>query len=125
MDHMKFIKMGRHFRFNSVKVIGGRNEAENKDLESWRGNQDYLITLSTVKGPNTLVRFSETDPNGELPIETLNSVIDFAIQATILYSDSETEENTLIIKGPNDFQEERQVNKDYSFDLNPFRVGGN
>ena len=93
--------------FKVIKVIGGRNETENKDLESWMGNRDYLITLTTAKSPNTLIRFTETDLDVELALETINALIHFASQATILYSDSETEENTLIIKGPNELQEER------------------
>ena len=94
MDDMKFIKIGRHFRFQGIKVIGGRNETENKDLESWMGNRDYLITLTNAKGPNTLIRFTETDLDVDLALETINALIHFASQATILYSDSETEENT-------------------------------
>ena len=126
MDDMKFIKIGRHFRFQGIKVIGGRNETENKDLESWMGNRDYLITLTNAKMSQYFNSIHRNRSGcGFMDLETINALIHFASQATILYSDSETERIRFIIKGPNELQEERIVMRDLNFDLNPFRVEGN
>jgi tRNA U34 2-thiouridine synthase MnmA/TrmU len=125
MEDMKFLKIGRHFRYIGIKIIGGRNETENNTLDSWIHNRDYLISMVNAKGPNTLIRMAETDLNNPLDLQILNQIIDFAAQVTILYSDSEEQDNLLIIKGPSETSEERNIQKDPTFDPNPYRVGGN
>jgi len=54
--------VGRHFRVSPrVKLIAGRNRAENAFLESWRGKKTLMEPVD-VPGPSGLV---EGDPPGE------------------------------------------------------------
>lgn len=54
---INLLRVGRHFRpTGRCKIIVGRDEAENKALESFRGPQDLLLRLKDFQGPMTLVR---------------------------------------------------------------------
>jgi len=57
LENVELLKVGRHFRIDSVKVIIGRNERENRTLELSRRNDDYLFMPSdSVAGPISLAR---------------------------------------------------------------------
>jgi tRNA-uridine 2-sulfurtransferase len=54
---MQFLKVGRHFRLKSgAKVIVGRNEAENKVLESLVGPADRVLMALETEGPTVVLR---------------------------------------------------------------------
>lgn len=53
---VELLKLGRHFRLNKeTKVIVGRNELENRQIEDLASSSDVLIISSSVPGPSSLV----------------------------------------------------------------------
>ena len=50
------LKYGRHFWFDNVKAIIGRNEKENKEIKKLAKKGDNLIEMKRYPGPLTLVR---------------------------------------------------------------------
>lgn len=58
LDNVELLKVGRHFRISEkVKLVVGRNEAENAAIEALAGNDDVLLMPSgDVAGPTGLVR---------------------------------------------------------------------
>ena len=55
------LKVGRHIRLSeTVKIIVGRNEGENRFLEMWRG-QRWILTTPEHPGPTTLVDGAPND----------------------------------------------------------------
>jgi len=63
LDNIQLLKLGRHFRISSdAKLIVGRNEEENNELENLTKNNDYLFyPPAEIAGPISLGRgnFSE------------------------------------------------------------------
>lgn len=63
LDHKKdvtkrdlnILKSGRHFRYNGVKIIIGRNEAENAKLKSLAEPGDILVEPANFAGPIALI----------------------------------------------------------------------
>lgn len=54
---INLLRVGRHFRPTpGCKIIVGRDEAENKAIEVFRGEGDVLLRLKDFQGPLTLVR---------------------------------------------------------------------
>jgi len=53
---LKLLYYGRHFWHNNVKIVVGRNEAEDKEIEKLKQEGDVLIELKDISGPMTLVR---------------------------------------------------------------------
>jgi tRNA-specific 2-thiouridylase len=72
MDHdldfstndVSLLKMGRHFRFShGVKLVVGRNEEDNKKIQTFSKKEDLLLKVSAFSGPLSLLRgkFDEAD----------------------------------------------------------------
>lgn len=49
------LRLGRHFRVGAVRVIVGRNKAENEQLEKERGAGEYLLKPTSVLGPSAIL----------------------------------------------------------------------
>lgn len=61
-DNIELLKIGRHFRISEkTKLVVGRNEKENQQLEHLAADGDYLFMPSDIAGPTALARgiFSE------------------------------------------------------------------
>lgn len=102
MKDMKFLKIGRHFRYDGVKIIVGKDEHENKMLEAWAGDSDALITVKDIVGPTTLIQAPQTQEQ-----------IQFAAQLTLRYSDADHGENELNVKSANqNFPSEMKIESD-------------
>jgi tRNA-specific 2-thiouridylase len=57
LNDVHLLKMGRHFRFSSgVKLVVGRNEEENKKIETFAQGKDILLKVSNFPGPLSLLR---------------------------------------------------------------------
>lgn len=82
------LKVGRHFRYKTGKLIVGRNEMENKTLELHKHLKDYIFRARDFKGPVTILQGRKT-----------TSAIDFAAKITGLYSDCKKNENVTILYG--------------------------
>lgn len=80
------LKLGRHFRISaSAKAIAGRDEEENKKLESYGGENDLYFQVSNRRGSLVLLKGSQKDEEIRLTA---------AIAAR--YSDDKDEEETEI-----------------------------
>jgi len=85
MKDILLLKIGRHFRFKKNKIIVGRNENENKQLQDLKNGNDYRFEVPDCGSPITLLQ----GPKTEEAIET-------AAALTAQYSDSE--ENETVVK---------------------------
>ncbi|WP_371804671.1 hypothetical protein [Candidatus Lokiarchaeum ossiferum] len=82
MADMKFLRIGRHFRYQNLKFIVGKNENENFKLKTWVTNQDVLIEAKDISSPITLVFNPKKQEDLILPA-----------QITLRYSDTEENSN--------------------------------
>ncbi|MFA6141967.1 MAG: tRNA 4-thiouridine(8) synthase ThiI [Candidatus Omnitrophota bacterium] len=56
VDNLKLLKIGRHFRIDGgAKLIVGRDEFENKALESLAAQHDIILKLKARQGPISLL----------------------------------------------------------------------
>ncbi|MFX1275258.1 MAG: hypothetical protein ACFFBP_16420 [Promethearchaeota archaeon] len=76
MDDVSILKYGRHFRYNGLKIIVGRNEAENKILSQLKNYDDIIMEAMDVNGPTTVVKSTDNI-----------DVLKFAAELTLRYSD--------------------------------------
>lgn len=110
MKDIKFLKYGRHFRYNDNKIIVGRNEKENEMLAKMKFKDDYILVVPGYGSPNTILQGKKYK----------DSII-FASKLTALYSDCKEKEvivkygeneellNSIVIKIP-DKQETDKYN---------------
>jgi tRNA U34 2-thiouridine synthase MnmA/TrmU len=57
MNDVHLLKMGRHFRLDpKTKAIVGRNELDNKKIQTFARTGDILLELTEMTGPLTLLR---------------------------------------------------------------------
>ena len=76
MEDIHILKYGRHFRYKNIKIIVGRDEAENKMLINLKKPNDLIMEAIGVPGPITIIQ-------GEYNDDSLN----FAAKLTLRYSD--------------------------------------
>lgn len=57
---ISLLKIGRHFRYKRSKIIVGRDEAENKQLQKLRGPSDYCFEVTNYGSPITLLQGRKT-----------------------------------------------------------------
>jgi len=57
LNDVHLLKMGRHFRLSpKVKLVVGRNEDENRKVETFSQGADILLWISNFPGPLSLLR---------------------------------------------------------------------
>ena len=57
LNDVHLLKMGRHFRLSDgVKLVVGRNEEENRKIETFVKGKDILLKVSNFPGPVSLLR---------------------------------------------------------------------
>ncbi|MFA5043473.1 MAG: tRNA 4-thiouridine(8) synthase ThiI [Kiritimatiellia bacterium] len=49
------LRLGRHFRVGALRVIVGRNQAENEQLEKERQADEYLLKPKDIPGPSVIL----------------------------------------------------------------------
>jgi tRNA U34 2-thiouridine synthase MnmA/TrmU len=76
-NDLELLKIGRHFRFKSNKIIVGRNEKENKKLLELKQETDYIFEVPDIGSPITVLQGKKTR-------ETIKK----AAQLTARYSDA-------------------------------------
>lgn len=74
------LRVGRHFRFGSSKIIVGRNEEENKVLAGLRSAGDFVFEVPGCGSPTTLLVGSEEE-----------EAVELAARLTARYSDAGAE----------------------------------
>ncbi len=99
IEDLKLLKIGRHFRYKNVKIITGRNEAENGELMNIKTDDDWVIEVPNYGSPCTIVQSSDD-------VEVLH----FACQVTAYSSDCKLE-NVLVKCAKNDREEFINVNR--------------
>ncbi len=52
---VRLLKLGRHFRIGTVKMVLGRNEEENRKIKEMRRDGDVLLSAEHFPGPVALV----------------------------------------------------------------------
>ncbi len=77
MREVRWLRVGRHFRYGSARIIVGRNEVENEILMQLRGDDDYLFEVQGYGSPVTILR---GDKSGEAE--------ELAAKLTVRYSDA-------------------------------------
>ena len=65
-ENIELLKLGRHFRVGSCKLIVGRNREENTRIASRAKETDYLLTVPNVPSPTALLRCPSTPSDSEL-----------------------------------------------------------
>jgi len=55
------LRLGRHFRVGAVRVIVGRNQAENEQLEKEYNASEYLLKAKDVPGPSAILPSGATE----------------------------------------------------------------
>ncbi|MGQ9645796.1 MAG: hypothetical protein ACUVWO_04565 [Thermodesulfobacteriota bacterium] len=57
LNDVHLLKIGRHFRLSpSLKLVVGRNEEENRKIQTFSEEEDILLRLSRIPGPLSLLR---------------------------------------------------------------------
>ena len=113
MKDMKFLQIGRHFRFMDTKFIVGRDEGENNCLLSWAREDDVLLYLKDITGPTILV---EHPKNFE--------ILDFAAQIAVRYSGTDEIENMIKVEGKNSHYDDFlvKINPDIENLIKEYRI---
>jgi tRNA-specific 2-thiouridylase len=83
--YLALLKIGRHFRLASSKLIVGRNEAENKLLLDLKSPSDYVFEVPGYGSPLTILEGSKE-----------KEAIVLAARLTARYSDARFEEVVLV-----------------------------
>ncbi len=87
---IELLRLGRHFRIDGIKVIVGRNEQENKQIERLADKSDFILEPKDIVGPTTLIR-------SKISID--KETIKKASEITARYSDSTEEKVEMNVKG--------------------------
>jgi predicted ribosome quality control (RQC) complex YloA/Tae2 family protein len=116
MQDMKWMKIGRHFRYEDaenkgVKIICGKNESENKSISSWAGEKDAILEVKDVMGPSVIVFAPYT-----------KFALEFAAQIAIRYSDSDITKNSIKIIINGTVEREFITERGENFDIDPYRL---
>ncbi len=84
INDVKLLKLGRHFRFRTNKIIVGRNLQDNQQLLKQKNKTDYVFEAKDIMGPTTLLQGKKT-----------KKAILIAAQLTARYSDAKTDKVTI------------------------------
>ncbi len=76
---IELLKYGRHFRIGNSKIIVGRNEKDNHNLERLKYPADYMFEAKDFKSPITILQGKKT-----------KEIIKMAAELTARYSDANT-----------------------------------
>ncbi|TET58416.1 DUF814 domain-containing protein [Candidatus Bathyarchaeota archaeon] len=94
---INLLRVGRHLRFNKNKIVVGRNEAENKQLERMRGKEDYLFEVPDCGSPITLLHGPKTDRTIRLAAALTLRYSDKKGEALVRFGREELTESILVL----------------------------
>ena len=118
MKDMKWLRIGRHFRFNQYKIQCGRNEGENKSINQWANSKDIVLEMKDIVGPTVIVfHLNHDDKINENLDQIKNAAIEFAGQVLLRYSNSKEDGNAIIFKENEQQNEMIVIKKDIDFEL--------
>lgn len=81
------LRIGRHFRFASFKIIVGRNEEENKLLLELKNPEDYAFEVPGCGSPITILEGSKS-----------REAIELAAKLTARYSDAGADKREVLVE---------------------------
>jgi hypothetical protein len=87
MRDVRVLKIGRHFRFGSSKIIVGRNEVENTLLLDLKSPEDYVFEVPGYGSPITILGGSKS-----------KEAIEVAAKLTARYSDVGAEGKKVLVE---------------------------
>ena len=113
MSDMKFLQIGRHFRFMDTKFIVGRDEGENDSLIRWARKNDVVLYLKDITGPTILIEHPET-----------MQILEFAAKIAVRYSGSTDIEHSIKVESKNTQYDDFIVKADPNIEnlIKEFRV---
>jgi len=82
---IELLKLGRHFRIGSAKIVVGRNKGENEAILALSRDEDLVLEAVSSPGPTVLV-------SGEITREG----VDLAAAITLAYSDARVPTDVLL-----------------------------
>jgi tRNA U34 2-thiouridine synthase MnmA/TrmU len=89
MHDIQLLKVGRHFRSGTTKIVCGRNKSENETLQRLRHENDSILGTLDCPGPTVLLRGEATD-----------ETIQLAAAIAAAYSDAAITEVSVHIQSP-------------------------
>ncbi|MCK4739099.1 MAG: hypothetical protein KAT46_04045 [Deltaproteobacteria bacterium] len=90
-NDLQKIKIGRHFRYNNIKIVVGRNEAENERLKTLATEHDTLLEPLNFSGPNALICFEDNSGG-----ESTDDAVPFAVSLIKRYSGEKAKEGETV-----------------------------
>lgn len=109
LNDIELLKIGRHFRHKTNKIIVGRNEQENNILTKLKQKSDLIFEVKNIVGPTTLLK-EKAD----------KKAVELAASLTARYSDAK--ESKVIVKyGLGKFNKEIFVKKIKDKDIEKLR----
>ncbi|MCX6992015.1 MAG: tRNA 4-thiouridine(8) synthase ThiI [Kiritimatiellaeota bacterium] len=78
------LRLGRHFRVGAVRVIVGRNQAENQQLEKERQSAEYLLRPRDIPGPSAILPAGATEDELQQAAEICARYSDFLAGQPVL-----------------------------------------
>ncbi|MHA1266579.1 MAG: hypothetical protein ACTSRS_15190 [Candidatus Helarchaeota archaeon] len=111
MEDIKWLKIGRHFRYQGKKIICGKNQQENLLLQNWARGKYPWLEVAEVAGPIVLI----LDPIFE-------NVINFAAQIAIRYSDSTMHQNMIKVTTPQNEIQLFEIERTNFDSITPYRI---
>ncbi|MFP3984426.1 MAG: hypothetical protein ACLFU9_00170 [Candidatus Bathyarchaeia archaeon] len=85
LKDVNLLKVGRHFRFGKNKIVVGRNEGENKQLQRMKNIDDFCFEVPNCGSPWTLLQGPK-----------IEEAVRLAAALTLRYSDEKGEEKRLV-----------------------------
>jgi len=82
---IELLKLGRHFRIGSAKVVVGRNKGENEAILALSEEEDFILEAASSPGPTVLV-------SGEIT----EACVELAASITLAYSDAQDPADVLL-----------------------------
>lgn len=108
VNDVKLLNFGRQFRIGKTKIIVGRNEIDNTNLENLKQKTDILLQPKEVMGPTTLIRGPAN-----------KNIIELAAKLTVRYSDAD---QAVILYGKEKLNKEIIVNKAKEGEIDKIRI---
>jgi tRNA U34 2-thiouridine synthase MnmA/TrmU len=105
------LKIGRHFRFGSNKIIVGRNENENRLLTHTKNKSDYFFEVPNCGSPTTILRGPKT-----------KKAIEKAASITAFHSDQKHEQTATVSYGQNDLNKKTTVSLPTMSEVDDLRI---
>jgi len=104
---INLLKVGRHFRFGSNKIVVGRNEEENEWLMDWKTPHDHWFEVSDYGSPVTLLLGPENEEGVRLAASITARYSDAPGDSILVKYGRDRLERSIVVSPPSDERLER------------------